>query len=656
MASSNLPNGTDEQNASLSTSASSSRNAHPESCTTSDDATMVPASLDTPNTNMVREPSTPKCEEEPNSSCSNIPEESTAHDPVPQVVQSAIPEPTERTSLVISNTASGCSTNTLTCGADTSIAPTVDSKSNEPRRVVLTKKLFRTPKERAAQAAENERRLAEAGDLFRRSLIIKSPTTVTPQSSTPARPAEPHDDGDVEIVETGHHFSPIELDTEAEDASAVARFKSYKKSYERKRKNGQNSVEDDIAFSKARNAEEHRLKLKSRKRAYENIDSGVDDDDALFLSERTLSTPMNNSIQEEGSDTPAAPKRRRGRPNKIPESALQDATRIGYAALEAEGRKDASRKRQPKGTGKNKTPKSPKSRVSKAKDKKTPEGGPKPKRGRKRKGPEMLNMETLFNNDIVSAAQANVGKAAQPGFTSTNKKTALAELIASIPESERTTHNADKNALDKATRSFTGHAAMKADGNNGWRLRGMATSLYHYQLLGAAFMRDRENSSTRPYGGLQSDDMGLGKTVTCLANIVDGQAPPKSPNRTTLIVCPAGLCSQWLSEIKKHVMPGTFQETIIYRAGSRLESADPIKTLSNTDIVITSYGEVLRSYPHCKTPMHLVTPQAKENWWSQYFEANRGVLHKIFFRRIVLDEGLFDVSPLGECSRLLTFD
>ena len=27
-------------------------------------------------------------------------------------------------------------------------------------------------------------------------------------------------------------------------------------------------------------------------------------------------------------------------------------------------------------------------------------------------------------------------------------------------------------------------------------------------------MRDRENSGSRPYGGIQSDDMGLGKTGT----------------------------------------------------------------------------------------------------------------------------------------------
>lgn len=68
---------------------------------------------------------------------------------------------------------------------------------------------------------------------------------------------------------------------------------------------------------------------------------------------------------------------------------------------------------------------------------------------------------------------------------------------------------------------------MKADGKGGWKLKGMVSSLFHYQvgkplhqinpvnlitikLLGAAFMRDRENGKERPYGGFQADEMGFG--------------------------------------------------------------------------------------------------------------------------------------------------
>lgn len=600
---------------------------------------MAASSVETPENNIVQEASRPKSEEPPQNFF-DIPDEVSTSMLATGVHDDLLSEHLRNDIPPMDDLAPAVDNNIVHEASENSNSLTTDPNPVEPRTIVIKKKLFKTPKEREIQAAENERRLQQAGEIFRQSLITKSPTPVITQST---RPPNFHHDGDVEFVETGHQSSPIELDTEAEEASAAARFKSLKRGYERKKKKGQNTVEDDISFSKARNAEEQRVKLKSRKRAYKDVDSEieiVEDDDALFLAEENSSTPLRASRHDGDLESSAAPKRRKPcRPNRIPGSALQDAMQIGRDTLEREERKAASKKHQLKGPVKKKAPKDPKPRKSKSKDMKSVEGAPKSKGGRPRKGPQMLNIQTLFNNDIVSAAQANVGKAAQPGFTSKIKKDALAELIASIPEDERTTHNADKNALDKATRSFTGHAAMKADGNNGWRLRGMQTSLYHYQLLGAAFMRDRENSSTLPHGGLQSDEMGLGKTVTCLANIVDGQAPPNSPNRTTLIVCPAGLCSQWLNEIKKHVHSTTFQEVIVYRAGARVESTDPTKTLSNADIIITSYGEVMRSYPRCKTPMHLVTSEAKAEWWRNYFKAECGVLHRIFFRRIVLDEG-----------------
>lgn len=524
-----------------------------------------------------------------------------------------------------------------------SIPQLADPNPAQPRTVVLKKKLFRTPKERVLEAEEGERRLREAGALFHQSLIKHNPPQQTAPSATSLQPDQTQHGDDVDLFETGQQAVPINLDTDAEDGAAAAvRFKSCKTAYERKKRRGQNTLEDEIAFSKVRNAEEQRLKLGSRKRAYDS----VEEDDQLFLAEGTPSVPHDPSAPENDDESLLQPGRRKhGRPNRIPDSALQDAAQIGWNALEAKDRKRASRKGAPKAPAAKKVPKEPKSRVSKSKDKKTAERGSKSNRGRSAKGPEMTNINSLLNNDIIGAAQRNQGKAAQPGFSSKNKRDALAELIASIPEEERTTHNADKKALDKATKSFSGHASMKADGNNGWRLRGMQTSLYHYQLLGAAFMRDRENATHPPYGGLEADEMGLGKTVTCLANIVDGQASHNSPNRTTLIVCPSGLCSQWLSEIKKHVSPGTFQEVITYRAGARLESADPVKTLSNMDIIITSYSEVMRSYPTCDAPKHLISVEGRSQWWNDHFNANRGVLHRIYFRRILLDEGTFPKLP-----------
>lgn len=339
--------------------------------------------------------------------------------------------------------------------------PIPKMNSSGSRTLLIKKKLFRTPIERTLEAEENQRRLQEAGPRFRQSLEIKAGTTAATETSTQGKAATSYMADDIDVVETGHQSTLIELDTEAEDLAAAIRFESLEKSYKRNKKNGLNGFDDDVAFSKARNAEAQRLKLKSRKRSYQDVESEVEvvdmieEDDTIFLAEQ------NPSASTDGHKR--VPKRRKpGRANKIPKSALQDATKIGFDMLEAEARKEASTKPQVKRANKKKDPKEGMTGAPKAKLRKKDGVAVESNYSRARKGPQMMNYETLFNNDIVGAAQANVGEATQPGFTSRNKKDALAELIASIPETERSlTHSADKNALDKATRSFTGHAAMK---------------------------------------------------------------------------------------------------------------------------------------------------------------------------------------------------
>jgi SNF2 family DNA or RNA helicase len=100
-----------------------------------------------------------------------------------------------------------------------------------------------------------------------------------------------------------------------------------------------------------------------------------------------------------------------------------------------------------------------------------------------------------------------------PTFTSQNKSQALKELIASIPLADRGSHSSDKNAIMEATKKFNGHGSVRSDGQGGWKLRGMESSLFHHQLLGTAFLRDRENSDSKPKGGLVCDEMGFGKTI-----------------------------------------------------------------------------------------------------------------------------------------------
>jgi SNF2 family DNA or RNA helicase len=178
----------------------------------------------------------------------------------------------------------------------------------------------------------------------------------------------------------------------------------------------------------------------------------------------------------------------------------------------------------------------------------------------------------------------------------------------------------------------------------------MKSSLLHYQLLGTAFMREREGSQTRPYGGLVSDDMGLGKTVMAIANIVDGRADPKSKVKATLVVAPSSLVNQWMNEISTHADISKFGRVLQYRSGSRGISADPVADFSDSFVVITSYSEVVRSWPKKDPPPELCTGRAISEWWEQQRSTKIGVLHKVTWRRVVIDEAHLIKNHLSRTS------
>jgi SNF2 family DNA or RNA helicase len=113
-------------------------------------------------------------------------------------------------------------------------------------------------------------------------------------------------------------------------------------------------------------------------------------------------------------------------------------------------------------------------------------------------------------------------------------------------------------------------------------------------------------------------------TCTIVANIIDGRPTDNRLPRTTLIVVPPALTTQWMQEIDKHTTRDILRDVVVYRSGSRVMATDPVRVLTNNDVVITSYHEVLKSMPRNEPPMRLVTSQAKAEWWAKEWEANRG--------------------------------
>lgn len=152
-------------------------------------------------------------------------------------------------------------------------------------------------------------------------------------------------------------------------------------------------------------------------------------------------------------------------------------------------------------------------------------------------------------------------------------------------------------------------------------------------------MRKRETGNDQPLGGLQADEMGFGKTVMMLATMVANQ-PGSEDSKCTLIVCTPALLTQWMDELIKHVESGIFPQVIRYQSstgiavfGHQCESY-----MANANVVLTTYQEILRSYPKYKPPKEIILPESKLKWWTEAYNKNRGLLHRIHFFRIILDE------------------
>lgn len=75
-----------------------------------------------------------------------------------------------------------------------------------------------------------------------------------------------------------------------------------------------------------------------------------------------------------------------------------------------------------------------------------------------------------------------------------------------------------------------------------------------------------------------------------------------------------------------------------YGAGHRIDSTDALRVLKSHDIILTTYGEVMKSYPRHDPPIECQTAEEKIAWWKEIYEKRRGVLHEIHFKRVVLDE------------------
>ncbi|KAJ5310150.1 uncharacterized protein N7443_002611 [Penicillium atrosanguineum] len=245
---------------------------------------------------------------------------------------------------------------------------------------------------------------------------------------------------------------------------------------------------------------------------------------------------------------------------------------------------------------------------------------------------------------IGSAIQAVQKNAHQPGIPtseSLNKETALKEITTRVIEENPNFDPRDvrKDARNLITASRMFKHPPKMDGVSGWIMHGMKRNLFNHQLDGAGWMCNREKEDTIPRGGMLCDMMGLGKTHTTLSCILDdsignlpGQMAP------TLVIIPGNARGHWHRQISLGFDTGALGSVWDWNfrvAGIYMNNINGFK---QHGIVLATYDDVRRSYPLSRVPKSLLADEEKAEWWRNNFESQLGLMHKINWHRIVLDE------------------
>lgn len=294
-------------------------------------------------------------------------------------------------------------------------------------------------------------------------------------------------------------------------APELTPFKQARAEYEGKKRNGTCTMEDDIVFLRLQNEEDARQKQAAADARYEaEGDMDVDEDfsapqddpeDSLFVPrstsrrKRTGAYPGKDDDDEDDFlDV-----------GEGPSSASEDRDG-GNSSEEVEGNrkrrkksKSTTRKRAKKGEGSRKGKKNARAQS--------------PQAEASTNGARALN--SLMHSNVFRDAAANQDVPALPEITDTRKTEALKKLIASVPQSQRKKAFTDRNELLKASQKFSRRGA-RPDGAGGWKITGMVSSLQNHQLVGAGFMRERENAVDKPHGGLCAD-VRASLTTFCLA-------------------------------------------------------------------------------------------------------------------------------------------
>jgi hypothetical protein len=90
------------------------------------------------------------------------------------------------------------------------------------------------------------------------------------------------------------------------------------------------------------------------------------------------------------------------------------------------------------------------------------------------------NLDDLFSANVVANANANSSQSEIPAMVGKDKGKALTRLVAGIPSANQSEAKSDKQKVLHSSKQFTNPA--RSDGQGGWKIKGLQTSLFHYQV------------------------------------------------------------------------------------------------------------------------------------------------------------------------------
>ncbi|KAL0956474.1 hypothetical protein HGRIS_002620 [Hohenbuehelia grisea] len=158
-----------------------------------------------------------------------------------------------------------------------------------------------------------------------------------------------------------------------------------------------------------------------------------------------------------------------------------------------------------------------------------------------------------------------------------------------------------------------------------WQLRKTGNKSYYFNVA-TKTPQDLSSPPVLGRGALCADSMGLGKTLTMLALVLATKTDvPLDHSRSTLIVVPLSVMSNWEKQIQDHCVPDALTYCVYYGNNRSLSA----KELGKYDVVITTYQTVTAEH---------ADPSAKEAP-SKKKQKTEKSLFGVRWKRIILDEG-----------------